>query len=99
MVANSVVQARIDEQTKIQASEVLDQVGLSVSDVIRILLTRIANEGSLPPSFVTNEKVHDEWFKAKVQEALRDSRSSIAHECVEEDIGKRKAELMAKMQN
>lgn len=48
MVANAVVRARINENVKNQASEVLDQLGLSVSDVIRITLTKVANEKRLP---------------------------------------------------
>lgn len=48
MAANTVVRARINEGVKDQASEVLDQLGLSVSDVIRITLTKVANEKRLP---------------------------------------------------
>ena len=48
MTANSVVRARIDEQTKTEAAAVLKAMGLTVSDAFRMLLTRVANEGALP---------------------------------------------------
>ncbi len=49
-------------------------MGLTVSDAVRILLTRVANEGALPFAFATDPAVHDAWFRAKVQEALDDPR-------------------------
>ncbi len=48
MSADSVVRARIDSDTKVRAAEVLDAMGLSVSDAIRLLLLRVADEKQLP---------------------------------------------------
>lgn len=48
MPTNAVVRARIDEQTKEEASVVLAAMGLTVSDAFRIMLTRIAREKALP---------------------------------------------------
>ncbi len=48
MTANAVVRARIDEQTKEEATVVLAAMGLTVSDVLRMLLVRVAKERSLP---------------------------------------------------
>ena len=45
---NTYVRARIDTETKQQAIEALEAMGLSVSDVIRLLLFRIAEEHRLP---------------------------------------------------
>ncbi len=42
------VRARIDKATKQRASEALDAMGLSVSDAIRLLMLRIADEHRLP---------------------------------------------------
>ena len=51
------VRARIDEKLKLEATIVLDSVGLTVSDAVRMLLTRIAREKALPIELVTpNEK-------------------------------------------
>ena len=48
MSADTVVRARIDSNTKMRAAEVLDAMGLSVSDAIRLLLLRVADEKQLP---------------------------------------------------
>jgi len=48
MSANSVVRARIDEHIKEEASVVLAAMGLTVSDALRMMLTRVAREQSLP---------------------------------------------------
>jgi DNA-damage-inducible protein J len=48
MAENSVVRARIDEQTKTEASAVLKAMGLTVSDAFRMLMIRIAREKALP---------------------------------------------------
>ncbi len=42
------VRARIDEKLRDDATAVLAEMGLTVSDVIRITLTRVAKEGTLP---------------------------------------------------
>ena len=42
------VRARIDSDTKERASEALAAMGLSVSDAIRLLMLRIADERRLP---------------------------------------------------
>ncbi|MDE0224192.1 MAG: type II toxin-antitoxin system RelB/DinJ family antitoxin [Gammaproteobacteria bacterium] len=48
MSADSYVRARIDSDTKARATEALQAMGLSVSDAIRLLLLRVAEEKRLP---------------------------------------------------
>ncbi|MGJ7457499.1 type II toxin-antitoxin system RelB/DinJ family antitoxin [Halomonas sp. MA07-2] len=48
MSADSVVRARIDSETKERATAALEAMGLSVSDAIRLLMFRIADEQRLP---------------------------------------------------
>jgi DNA-damage-inducible protein J len=48
MAAEGVVRARIDKQVKADASAVLEAMGLSMSDAIRLLLVRIASDKALP---------------------------------------------------
>jgi DNA-damage-inducible protein J len=48
MAATAFVRARVDEQIRNEAAAVLDDMGLTVSDVIRITLTKVAKEGALP---------------------------------------------------
>jgi DNA-damage-inducible protein J len=48
MVANALVQARIDSEVKEEATAVLAAMGLTVSDAVRLMLTRVAREHALP---------------------------------------------------
>jgi len=48
MKANAVVRARIPEEMKIKAIMTLDRIGLNVSDLIRLIMLRVAEEGRLP---------------------------------------------------
>ena len=48
MKSDTVVCARIDTDTKVRATEALRVMGLSTSDVIRLLLIRVADEQRLP---------------------------------------------------
>lgn len=48
MAAGAFVRARIDEAIKDEAAQVLSDMGLTVSDVVRIALTKIAKEKALP---------------------------------------------------
>ncbi len=45
---DTVVRARIDSDTKARATKALHAMGLSVSDAIRLLLLRVADEKRLP---------------------------------------------------
>ena len=64
MPANAVVRARIDEHIKEEATAVLAAMGLTGSDVFRIMLTRVAREKALPfeplvPNDVTIEAMKE----------------------------------------
>ena len=46
--ADTYVRARIDAATKERAAEALEAMGLSISDAIRLLMLRVADERRLP---------------------------------------------------
>lgn len=48
MAANAYVRARIEPSVKEDAALVLDSLGLTTSDIIRMVLTRIARDKALP---------------------------------------------------
>ncbi len=59
--ADTYVRARIDTHTKERAAEALGAMGLSISDAIRLLMLRVADERRLPfeikvPSAIAEEK-------------------------------------------
>lgn len=53
MSQNQLVQARINAEVKTQASAVLAEVGLSLSDAVRIVLTRVARDKAVPDWFLS----------------------------------------------
>ena len=48
MRADSIVRSRIDADTKQRAAAALEAMGLTISDAIRLLLLRVADEKRLP---------------------------------------------------
>ncbi|MES2046123.1 MAG: type II toxin-antitoxin system RelB/DinJ family antitoxin [Pseudomonadota bacterium] len=97
MVASALVQTRIDPAVKARAAEVLEAMGMTVSDAVRILLTRTAREGAIPIELMVDEAAYDSWFRAKVQEALDDPRPDIPHEDVEAEFAARRAATLHKL--
>lgn len=62
MKSDTIVRARIDTATKERATAALSAMGLSVSDAIRLLMLRVADEQRLPfdvkvPNAVTRKAI------------------------------------------
>ena len=60
--ADTYVRARIDSETKARAADALEAMGLSISDAIRLLMLRVAEERRLPfdvkvPNRATREAI------------------------------------------
>ena len=73
MATNAVVRSRINLEVKEQATAVLDEMGLTVSDVMRIVLTRVAKEKALPfdlkPNKLTQETMRKTAAGLEVHQA------------------------------
>ncbi|ARP97589.1 type II toxin-antitoxin system RelB/DinJ family antitoxin [Bordetella genomosp. 13] len=82
MAHTSMLHIRVDDELKAAAAATLANVGLTVSDAVRILLTRIAKEGGLPAGLAVDPAAYDDWFRAKVQEAVDDKRPTTPHKQV-----------------
>ncbi len=67
MASTTFVRARIDENLKTEASKVLAEFGLTVSDIVRMTLTRVAKDQAVPLEL----KVPN----ARTQAAMRESRA------------------------
>ncbi len=48
MVATAMIHVRVEEDVKIQATETLASMGLTVSDAVRVFLKRVAVERAMP---------------------------------------------------
>jgi DNA-damage-inducible protein J len=93
MRASALVQTRIDPAVKERAAAVLAGLGLTVSDAVRILLTRTANEGALPFALARTPAEEDAWYRAKVQEALDDMRPGVPHDEIQEYLARQRAAI------
>jgi DNA-damage-inducible protein J len=73
MATNAVVRSRISVEVKQKATAVLEEMGLTVSDVMRIVLTRVAKENALPfdlkPNKLTLETMRKTAEGAEVHKA------------------------------
>jgi len=68
--ADTYVRARIDTNTKERAASALSAMGLSISDAIRLLMLRIADEHRLPfdvkvPNAATRKAIAEELEAGK----------------------------------
>jgi DNA-damage-inducible protein J len=64
MAVTEMVHIRIDKRIKTKAAKALASMGLSVSDAVRVLLTRVAAEKALPfevraPNATTIAAIHE----------------------------------------
>jgi len=83
MAANAYVRARIDSALKDEATEVLDSLGLTVSDVMRMMLTRIAREKALPIELTRpNAETVAAIEEARAIKAARRNRFATAEELI-----------------
>lgn len=74
MPENAVVRARVSEEVKEEATEVLAGMGLTVSDAVRILLTRVARERALPFDLAPNKLTRSTLRKSERGEELHEAK-------------------------
>ena len=67
MPATTMVHVRVDEHVKTQATETLAAMGLTVSDAVRVFLTRVVADQELP--FALNTP------RAATRTAMREARN------------------------
>ncbi|MDN5289749.1 MAG: damage-inducible protein [Mucilaginibacter sp.] len=67
MAATAVVRARITEDVKAEASAVAAQMGLTLSDIVRLTLTRVAKDHALP----FDVKVPNTKTRAAIEESRK----------------------------
>nr|WP_076792461.1 type II toxin-antitoxin system RelB/DinJ family antitoxin [Chlorobium sp. KB01] len=72
---NSVVRARIDAETKAEASIVLASIGLTVSDAVRLMLKRVVAEKALPFELLIPNSETIEAIKAARRGEVKTART------------------------
>lgn len=77
MATNAFIRARIDKTLKDEASAVLAEMGLTVSDVVRIALTKIAKEKALPfEMYVPNKQTQETLRKSERGEDIHQAKNA-----------------------
>ena len=77
MPANDYVRARIDPVIKNEAAAVLAKMGLTVSDLCRMALTRVAHEKRLPFSMeIPNEETRQALEAIERREGLHHAKDA-----------------------
>ena len=81
MASTTFVRARVDETIKDEAAAVLAHLGLTVSDVVRMTLTRVANDGALPFELkVPNARTRAAMIESRMMMKTRALRFANAEE-------------------
>lgn len=79
--ANAFVRARVSQSLRDEAEVVLQDLGLTISDVMRMTLTRIAKEHAVPfELFVPNKETRAAIEEAKAMQAARAARFATAQD-------------------
>lgn len=77
MAATAFVRARIDETLKEEAAAVLAEMGLTVSDLVRIVLTRVAKDKALPFEMrVPNKRTAETLAKSERGEDIHHAKDA-----------------------
>lgn len=77
---------RLDYRLKSKVAETLASVGLTLSDAVPILLTRVAAGGGLPTGLTADPEGHDARLRARAREALDEPHSAVPHKRVMSDM-------------
>jgi len=82
---SKVIQARVPQEIYAQASAVIKATGLSISDVVRVLMTRIARDKAVPldifqPNAETLEAINDSRQGRMERTSIEEIAALIAQE-------------------
>jgi DNA-damage-inducible protein J len=73
---DTMIRSRIDASLKIEAQSLLEGMGLSMSEAIRLFLHQVVAEKGLPfPVKLSKEAAeeHDRWFRQQVKSAVEEA--------------------------
>lgn len=76
IMANSLIQLRVDEKLKVEASDIFEKLGLDLSTAIRIFLTRSVEEKGIPFTM----KLGNERYRAEAAVKAMREMSKTAEE-------------------
>ena len=94
MSEDVIVEAQIDSEIRDRAEQVLTSMGMTLPDLIRLTVTQVADDGTLPQGL---DLEYDEWVRQQVQEALDDPGPYLTSEEVERHMDRVKADVAKKL--
>lgn len=76
MAENAVVRARVSEELKQEATEVLAEMGLTVSDLMRMTLSKVVRDKALPfhPEHIPNDETAEVLRKSERGEDVHEAK-------------------------
>ena len=82
MSQSTMLHIRVEDEIKVQATEALAAMGLSMSDAVRILLKRVVNDQAFPlelkvPNAATRAAMKESRVKMKAGKARFDSAAGL----------------------
>jgi DNA-damage-inducible protein J len=85
MSQSSMLHIRVEDEIKVQASEALAAMGLSMSDAVRILLKRVVNDQAFPlelkvPNTATRSAMKESRAKMKARKARFDTAADLLND-------------------
>ncbi|HUZ67662.1 MAG TPA: type II toxin-antitoxin system RelB/DinJ family antitoxin [Beijerinckiaceae bacterium] len=84
MAAAAFVRARIDERLKDEAAAVLAEMGLTISDLVRMTLTRVAKDRALPFELkLPNLETRAAMEESRAMMKARRARFPVAEELID----------------
>ena len=86
ITANSLVRARIREDMKAGADKILSEMGLSMSDYIRMSLSLLVKEQTLPFKLTPNAETQSAMLEAREMTASNKRRKYATPEALFEEL-------------
>ena len=75
-MSETVIRSRIDSSIKLEAQALLERLGFTMSDAIRLFLNQVVIEKGLPFQVKLSKDQaleHDRWFRSQVMTALAEA--------------------------
>lgn len=99
-MSETVIRSRIDSDIKLEAQALLQKLGLTMSDAIRLFLHQVVIEKGLPFQAKLSAEMadeHDRWFRSQVKSALVEADKPetvfISHDTMREQWAAKKVSL------
>jgi len=70
-IKTEMLHVRVREDLKAEASEIVSGLGFTISDVVRLLLTRIVKEKKIPAGLMLSPDLYEKALKESLEEAIK----------------------------